>query len=221
MPDRPDGGSFFETSDEFKKLLAVYPEAKLLIIYSEEIDPESRSNIQVIKEFRDAFDHLMRANIRVFSGESSQIAQAEFTEYCGKNIDKALSHIFRASCDALDGSVLSLKTIINNLLKPYPHAVIKEVIPDYWRHKIFLNTLVNNIAKHRSEKDIGNDRLSAIYANYIKDVEKLKEFHKLILNAGDSLDAAYREHKRLETIKTIVLVVALLGGIAGILKLFL
>lgn len=38
----------------------LYVQAKALILYSEEVDPESRSNLQVIKELRDAFDHLMR-----------------------------------------------------------------------------------------------------------------------------------------------------------------
>jgi hypothetical protein len=45
---------------KFEQLSDAYIQAKSLIIYVEELDPSSRSNLQIIKELRDAFDHTMR-----------------------------------------------------------------------------------------------------------------------------------------------------------------
>lgn len=55
-----DGGFFHQEAEQLRRLAVLYRDAKALILYSEEIDPESRSNLQTIKELRDAFDHLMR-----------------------------------------------------------------------------------------------------------------------------------------------------------------
>ncbi|AFL73804.1 hypothetical protein [Thiocystis violascens] len=47
-----------EDLDKLAEIAALYMQVKALILYSEEIDENSRSNIQVIKELRDAFDHI-------------------------------------------------------------------------------------------------------------------------------------------------------------------
>jgi len=80
----------------------LYIQAKALILYSEEVDPESRSNLQVIKELRDAFDHLMRVIVARVGNQTSP--GATDPEYCSKNIQKAIGHIYRAAFDALDGT---------------------------------------------------------------------------------------------------------------------
>ena len=58
----------FTTSDweKFVTISDLYMNAKAIILLSEEIDPESKSNLQVIKELRDAFDHIMILLINSF-----------------------------------------------------------------------------------------------------------------------------------------------------------
>lgn len=90
-----------------RALADLYVQAKALILYSEEVDPDSRSNRQVIKVLRDALDHLMRVIVaRVGTQAPTDAADPEYTS---RNIHKAIGHIYRAAFDALDGTVLSLR----------------------------------------------------------------------------------------------------------------
>lgn len=111
---------------QLKKLAELYIQAKGLILYSEEIDPESRSNLQVIKELRDANDHLMRVVVaRLADNLPSGINDAQ--SYCHSNLDKAIGHVYRAAFDALDGTILSLREKVAKILDAYPQEVINRV----------------------------------------------------------------------------------------------
>lgn len=89
---------------DLKTLADLYVQAKALILYSEEVDPDSRSNLQVIKELRDAFDHLMRVIVARVGTQAPD--GASDPDYASRNIHKSIGHIYRAAFDALDGTVL-------------------------------------------------------------------------------------------------------------------
>lgn len=175
---------------EFERLACLYRDAKTIILYCEEVDPTFKSNLQVIKELRDAFDHLMRLFV-------SKIASApgNGNEDYGKNqLDKAIGHTYRAAFDALDGTVLSLRLKINEAVSGYHIDVIKEIIPDYWAIKETLNRLTDNITTNRAEKDIKID-YSGLFERYVADVEDLKNAYDKILKLGPTLDECQQAYK--------------------------
>jgi hypothetical protein len=179
---------------------SLYTQAKALILYSEEVDPDSRSNIQVIKELRDAFDHLMRVMAARLTGDVPDqaneygISENTCSIYCEKNIDKAIGHVYRAAFDALDGTVLSLKEKIGAILDNYPPDVIQEVISNYWEIKIFINTLCESVTENRTEKDIAGD-ISETFKKYVDNVQELKNFYSQLIKSGVALDECNKTHK--------------------------
>jgi hypothetical protein len=197
--------------EQLKRLGDLYTQAKGLILYSEEIDPTARSNIQVIKELRDAFDHLMR--VVAASLCDARTSGANAPDYCYKNIDKAIGHVYRAAFDALDGTVLSLRQKIVEVLEGYPQAVIKEVMPDYWEFRKKLELLTKNIASHRAAKDVAGD-LGETLSLYVSDIEEIKGLYSRINSCGETLDeclAAYEKERKAEHKKD--LKVHVLGGL--------
>lgn len=192
---------------ELETLVCVYRDAKAIILYCEEVDPTFKSNLQIIKELRDAFDHLMRLFISKINGAP------EDDKYGKAQIDKAIGHTYRAAFDALDGTVLSLRLKIKEALSCYHIDVIKEIIPDYWKIKSTLNKLTEHIATNRAEKDIQID-YSALFERYVTDVEDLKNAYDHIISQGLTLDecqATYTQKKKDEDKRSLKLRVA--GGI--------
>lgn len=163
----------------------LYVQAKALILYSEEVDPESRSNLQVIKELRDAFDHLMRVIVARLGSEVPP--GASDPEYCSKNTQKAIGHIYRAAFDALDGTVLSLRVKITEVVDNYSLDVLNAVVPNYWDIKCRLNDLSGRITEHRARKDVGSE-IGITLDRYVADVEIIKGFYKDLLSYGPALD---------------------------------
>lgn len=196
-PDEGSGELFApKTIELLKKLADLYTQAKSLILYSEEIDPTARSNIQVIKELRDANDHLMR----VLAARLSEFPPNGSTEagYCEKNLDKAIGHVYRAAFDSLDGTVMSLREKVVEVLANYPLAAIKDVIPNYWELRTKLDKLTQDVATHRAAKDVAGN-VGETLNLYIQDTEHIKVFYTQIIQAGPALDDYLKCHKKEET----------------------
>lgn len=179
-----------------KSLADLYLEAKALILYSEEIDPDSRSNLQVIKELRDAFDHLMR--VITIRTAASKGTDADDPDYCRKHIQKSVGHVYRAAFDALDGTVLSLITKITDVVDHYPPDVLNQVIPNYWEMKSELYKLSGKIAEHRARKDVGA-QIGLTLDRYVQDIEVVKGFYQTVLACGPSLEECAARHKQHNT----------------------
>lgn len=47
--------------NKISELVHLYKKVKAIILYCEELDEDQYTNLQIPKELRDAFDHLMRA----------------------------------------------------------------------------------------------------------------------------------------------------------------
>lgn len=181
-----------EEYHRFAELAMLYMQAKSLILYAEEADPDSRSNIQIIKELRDAFDHLMRVVLAHVDEKSSHAGDANYGQ---KNLHKAIGHVYRATFDALDGTVLSLRVKIVELLEPYSSKTISEVLPTYWDMRAKLEEVTARVAEHRSQKDVGAD-MGALLDAYTEDVEKLKDFHTEILSRIPALNEHHKKQCR-------------------------
>ena len=179
-----------------RKLTDLYTQAKSLILYSEEIDPTARSNIQVIKELRDANDHLMR----VLAARLSTVPPKDSSEvdYCEKNLDKAIGHVYRAAFDSLDGTVMSLREKVTEVLSDYPLDAIKTVLPNYWELRTKLDVLTTDVAAHRAAKDVAGN-VAETLSLYIQDTEQIKGFYTQIVQAGPALDDYLAHHKKEES----------------------
>jgi hypothetical protein len=191
-PETPTKRFLEEDLEQLKKLGDLYTQSKLLILYSEEVDPSARSNIQVIKELRDANDHLMR----VVAARLCDVPPNGSNEpgYCSKNLEKAIGHVYRAAFDALDGTVLSLREKIAQVLSSYPSAVVKEIIPDYWELRTKLDCLTQKIATHRAAKDVAGNVGDTLNL-YVSDTEEIKGFYKRVIDSGPALDDCHAKHK--------------------------
>lgn len=212
-------GPLDEDLEKLAELASLYTQVKALIIYSEDIDRSSRSNIQVIKELRDAFDHVMRVISARMSGETPQDVEA--SEYCRNNLQKAVGHVYRAAFDALDGTVVSLRASIAEIVNAYPLPVLKEVVPEYWDMRSDLNRLCENISDHRARKDVGR-QIGVTFDRYVEDVECIKRFHDKLLHYGPALDECLKRtnsERRANSIKdTLRLIgVAVAGGLLTLL----
>jgi hypothetical protein len=200
------------------RLVDLYVQVKTLVLYSEEIDPHSKSNIQTIKEFRDAFDHTMAAFHKKLHHVGGVEDEASFSE----NIDKAIGHVFRAGFDALDGTQISLKEMIEATVRPYSAAILTEVLPNYWNLKREIAKIGESFAKHRAAKDLSSNIVGVIEA-YIVDVDRLKVIHEQISLAANAFHEcsirAARSNRKDRAYKLIVRVAAglIVGFVLGLL----
>lgn len=201
--------------EQIKQLHDLYRDVKVIILIVEEVDPESRSNLQIAKELRDAFDHLMTVIDTRVNLESNEINDRD--GYVEKNMDKVIGHVYRAAFDALDGSIISLKELIVNALEEYPSDVIKDVIPNYWNIRGKLHELTENVASYRSRKDLGQASDQALN-DYIRDVKVIDAVYREILSKGDVLDERNKEKSKAESkayLKSIgsMIIAALVGAL--------
>ena len=113
----------------------------------------------------------------VFNKENNN---KEEEDYNVKNIDKALGHVHRAGFDALDGTVVSLKYEIVQILAPYDIDIITEVMPDYWMNKQKINDISAKVGELRGAKDAGGAELVEIFSAYVEEINDLRTIHKEI-----------------------------------------
>lgn len=199
-----------------KEFAQLYIQAKALILYAEEIDPDARSNLQVIKELRDSFDHLMRLVVARLADEIPP--GADDPDYCSNNLQKASGHLYRAAFDALDGTVLSLRTRIVEFVQPYPVDVLRTVVPNYWEIRSRLDDLTSRIAEHRARKDIGAE-IGVTLDRYVEDVEIVKHLYRELLTYSSALaECAEKQGKTQRKYWVITALIALASAVvSGIL----
>jgi hypothetical protein len=136
---------------------------------AEQFDPESRSNIAIFKEQRDALDHIMRG-----FGECFDKTKQPDEVYLRSQIEKARGHLFRAAYDALDGVGVSSKLRINDAMKGVSLDAIAAVYPEYYQHVKEIDEIDLKIAEHRRKKDVTEQTLGNLGA-YCNDVERLSD----------------------------------------------
>jgi len=135
--------------EALRELGVLYSKTKKYILRTEEVDPESRSNLAIFKEQRDALDHVMRALAEYFDKGSDADE-----EYLCAQIDNARGHMFRAAYDALDGAGISYKLRINDAMQGISNEAIAAVYPEYHRNVLVdVNEIEVKIAEHRKSKD--------------------------------------------------------------------
>ena len=149
-------------------LVSLYTKTKKLVLLAEQLDPESKSNIAIFKEQRDALDHLMRA----LEDALPPSEERRGDRYFQLQIDKARGHLFRAAYDALDGLAVSCKIRISEAMHGISNESIHAVYGDYYKHLVEIERVDREIADRRNAKDIGDHTLQNL-EGYHAEVEKL------------------------------------------------
>lgn len=162
-----------EEENQLCELVTLYTKTKKLVLLAEQLDTESKSNIAIFKEQRDALDHLMRALEEALPPSEGKKPNGYFR----LQLDKARGHLFRAAYDALDGLAVSCKFRIKEAMEGISIDAIRAVYPDYYTHLVEVERIDRVIADRRNAKDIGGDSLQNLAA-YHDEVEKLCSFVK-------------------------------------------
>jgi hypothetical protein len=88
----------------FAELVILYRRTKRFIFASEKISGDNRLSAPAINELRNAFEHTMRVSAVMYASIETGPTESGLTpcQYCERNLDKAMGHVYRAAYDALD-----------------------------------------------------------------------------------------------------------------------
>ena len=153
---------------KWQLLCSVHKLTKHYTLLAEEYSIKMSAYIQPMKEHRDAYDHLIRAN-DVYYGHQNE---KDF-DYVLSQLDKAIGHEYRAFYDTLDYLSIILRENLSESLKYFSYTQIINVYPEYENIKKQLLLLPQEIARHREEKDIGNENRIVIAQKYGKIIDEL------------------------------------------------
>lgn len=174
-----------------RELGVLYSKTKKYVLRMEEVDPESRSNLAIFKEQRDALDHVMRA-LTEFFDKGSEADE----DYLCQQVDNARGHMFRAAYDALDGAGVSYKLRISAAMEGISNEAIAAVYPDYHKHVLVdVNKIEERIAEHRKLKDERRTKMHDL-DDYCVTIDRLYEHSNNIIERIPSFQDWQRRHRR-------------------------
>lgn len=194
-----------------EEITSLYAKTKGLVLLAEQFDPESRSNIAIFKEQRDALDHIMRG-----FGECFDKTKEPDGVYLRSQIEKARGHLFRSAYDALDGVGVSCKLRINEAMIGVSLDAIAAVYPDYYRHVSEVDEIDLKIAEHRRKKDVTEQTIGNLDA-YCNDVNRLSALAKAAFHRRPAFQE-YDKRARAKILRFIVGVPILLVVLVCVLK---
>ncbi len=174
---------FSETEKaKLKQITVLYGRVKELIIFCEENQEELKANLHVVKELRDAFDHLMRVfavklEVRTTDGEA----------YIETSLEKVMGHVFRAGYDTLDFASIILRDKINKEISGYSSSSIQAAIPNYYSEiRPSIEGITVDIVKIRNNKDIAKPS-PEMFDQYFNNIKRLEAIYRVILKAKPSM----------------------------------
>jgi flagellar biosynthesis/type III secretory pathway M-ring protein FliF/YscJ len=176
------------SSPEIERVIKLYAKSKKIIIECEEFDEFQQSNISVLVELRSAFDHIMRCISNNFLEKPNDEDQK-------KQIDEAIMHIVRATCDSLGGLAISVFIRITEKLKNISPDVIGKVFPEYYsKYTNKIRTTKDEIYEYTSKK---KEILSMEdMDNLIEKIKELKKINQEIEEHLPDMVKAQKENKR-------------------------
>jgi len=165
--------------DSWLRLFSVHNVTKGLYILSEEFSVGLMDFLQPIKEMRDAHEHVIRAQGAFY--ERGVNLSDEEKKYILKNLEKALSHEYRAYFDTVDFLCIIFRNGIVEFLKGFSYLQIINVWPEYEKTKNDIIDYSESIAKIRENKDVGNaEEMESLMQRYYKITMSLFEIYKNI-----------------------------------------
>ncbi len=198
-PVRTTPGDIVFEADEVKSLKVItelYYVNKKLMLYAEQLNQQD-TFIPPINEIRYAFDHLMG----IFGVRFELIA--EYDNYVSTNLNKAFSHIYRATFDLLEYILIYQQELISTKLDGISTETLVHVFPDYYQQIVpDIEKLFGIILDIRERKDIGNPNLEDIN-EHVKSIEKIKSYISYIdrrLPALIEFEKEKRKNKKISSL---------------------
>lgn len=195
------------------KSVTIYNSIKTLYIDCEETDPELKTNLQPLNEFRAALDHLMRINTIDHLGISIPNVNID------DEAEKLLSHFKRAFYDICDMLSINYRNKIIDILEKYDTETITRAIPDYYSSiRPDIERISLNISRLRREKGFAETEPEERMKKYNEIVNKLKNYYEKILNSTASLEELYKDKIKRNTSRKITqIIIPIVSIIAGII----
>ncbi len=162
-----------------KEITIIHNFTKHYIIFGEELSDDFETYLQPVKEFRDAYEHIMRIFIKC-TDSSINSGNAKTEDYIKKNLSKALGHEYRAFFDVADWFSIICRKKIYEIVKGYTYEQLCEIYPNYTKMKSRLYEISTEIAQIRDKKDISNNIYEEVNAYQYALVELLGYYRELI-----------------------------------------
>lgn len=174
----------------WKRISEIHDITKELYIRSEEYSDELKAFIQPIKELKDAYEHIVRANSKAFCNDFKN----EDINYIKSNMEKAIGHEYRAFFDTADFLCITLRSRIINRLEKFQYNQIIKEWSDYEIARKRIINITEDIATIRIKKDVGSsEQMYELIIRYKGIVEELIEFYRKIdLEVYPRLESLYK-----------------------------
>lgn len=163
-----------EISRQWRVISEIHNITKELYIKSEEYNDELCSFVQPIKEMKDAYEHVVRAQSNLYSNEKSE-------EYISKNLSKALGHEYRAFFDTADFMGIILRNKIYDRLSRFEYNQIISAYPEYENVRVRIMDITDEIAELRIKKDVGSGNvMRELIVKYRDVIYELLSYYRTI-----------------------------------------
>lgn len=234
----------------WKQIITLQQYVKNRLLIAEELDPKNKTWLQPLLEQRNALDHIVQCQAAVFgmkvfdmkvvaesplkeavaeasspadAGEAAAVFQrAAKADYCSKNLNKALAHLYRSYFDVADWISIIIREQISETLNPYSNESIKAALPKYYSSfRPRIEEIRLDIAEIRGKKDIGGPNLISEVDEYEKQLDELTDIDRAVICAVPALQDHRKRERRNIILTAVVLPIALLfiGYLLGHLNL--
>lgn len=169
-----------ECKYKIEEIVRIHNCTKHYIILGEEISPDFETYLQPIKEFRDAYEHLIRCIAVEYD-----IADLDNDKnnYILNNLDKTLGHEYRAFFDTADWFCVICRDNINNIVSKYTYEEICLKYTKYPEVKKRIFDISLKIADIRSDKDISSDIIDKVN-EYQYIMKELLSYYRDLINCA-------------------------------------
>lgn len=184
-----------EEEIDWDKIFTYYTTIKKLYAECEETDPELKTNLQPLNEFRAALDHLMRV-----------VAIEKFPEFKDKDAkaesNRLQSHLRRAFFDICDMLSMNYRNKIIDAMRVYAPDTIQMALPRYYAEiKPDIEQMSQRIATLRTESRFSKHSDEPEVDVYYDIVCKLRDYYVEINKALPSFNEIHNKHKARNIIK--------------------
>jgi hypothetical protein len=162
---------------EIKEIAVIHNFTKHYIMLGEELSDDFETYLQPVKEFRDAYEHILRI-FRQCVGLNDNDMNKE--EYIQKNLSKALGHEYRAFFDVADWFSIVCRKRIYDMVQKYTYDQLCEKYPKYPEMKKRLFEISEEITSIRESKDIVSNIVDEVNRYQYVMVELLGYYRDLV-----------------------------------------
>lgn len=170
---------FKKFEKEIKEIVVIHNFTKHYILLGEELSDDFETYLQPVKEFRDAYEHIVRVFTKCIGlGDAGSNMKKE--EYVQKNLSKALGHEYRAFFDVADWFSIICRKRIYDMVQGYTYEQLCNKYPKYPEMKNRLYLISEEIATIRDKKDISSNIFDEVNHYQYALVELLGYYRDLV-----------------------------------------